>query len=1671
MNTTEIEDGEVYSDNDEPVSTISKSELDIKLNNDEKNELNKLIKYDDQKSDLESGELSDNPYDEEDETMIELKMKALKSLLNKGDSSTSNKIESKKSKVKKKKLQQRKLPKRKSFSFASTENRTNALADFSSSSQHISNGDNYNLEEMDIEDPMQHTKQNAQMFAEMMVKMMMMSSMPGTSANTGNFMLPLQVQHQPASIDMFSRALDFNNISPSMFNPLQLNAMSVPEPNWQLNNNTNHSPGGSNFMHASTTNHLKPIHQNKFNQKKANSFSKKNKKFKNSKRLEHNLNIRTNQNTNNRNNNKNFNNAKTRGKFTSPNLKAIQTTSDEQTLSKSAIQCAQTSPQMHGKQEKREEKLSPERFDIDERFVDKQSHMNDVDYRQFPQRPIEVVESAQLKATVETEQNPEEQCEEPKEKEEDEQDDEEYLNELRKKLLDNVNEKRLLKKQEKEEKEKEKREMQVKMDEDLAMLKRKLIENEHELTTMNKKASNTQALAFKPKPIAPIIIRLSSKDNDDDDDDDDDDDSEAQTEKSECDENVSGEQSKENKIKKENDPNEISSLATFQSNLSSFLSQAKQMATQILKNTQENKKKLAQTTRVNPSDSTVLKNDSNELDKKKMITNLRDKINIKSKLINELNNRSKLVKQSIKQKETNVEVTKLKINSLREQLQAAEKILSVNSESLANLRVHDKLIDSKLEKHQHAKKMQQQLLQKIISTPAAASISSSTSHEPVKTSPMPIANPPPAKPPLPIANPPPPLPSLPPTPKLLISSSAHSVAERRLTNPSVEPNKMSSQSNKQSLLQIVRQSSKSPLKKSVQPSKQALSDKPETINVSSNMIELSSQMTLGAMVAATASSSSTLAKVSNKTSTTLLRPNLYTSETTNTKLEQLAAKNQDQANSNTSDNHQIVVNAKLVASGQLEPNKAEKHKTHMSLLTCLENVLKDFPYVHNESFDVWSNESIFVSQNLKEFSIKSEQPTHESSLSSSNETHKIYKIDDIGNYDSPLKCFRGYRFSKLYEKANDLEEAYSKFYCNTIDIRKQFCPFDLHGSCKDSNCVYQHSNVMIMDNFQRTEHFLTYCPELLELSAQPSAKEASKKLKMYANTFMSTHLNKMSIKDYFKHLYDHIMANRKAHGDSDESTQTSTILSRHGVFLVNHTSQKSIGVYEQLEIDSTQSSDTPSLSDSLIFLFDQIIMANTSRLLELKLNTLLLNNKLDIDHLSSVGSEELTLNELIVAWIFLARHVYVKTGQIEKLLNVLSHALEVNAQCELLWLVYLKSYLSKKNSMSDYHEICMLCMDNLITYDLVWFMMSTCSNSEYVQVLIERYEKYLLSTDNLEEFEQTTASSTSSLIRLSFYLVELILFQVHLKSLKLKFDEIESNMRASCNLLLERLRSNALISRLDPIDLCLLWLCTIHMEAFNYMPQWLQVTKKLMLENTTKRVFWKLDERSMRIFNWPLFESIRSIYSLRERAKAKRTYDFVLLPWKKHQLTCESSLNKLQNLFYESLKSISTCCSLNKELSKHSGELSKEQIRSFSLPLFINLIHLELANKRYETAHKLCERLLKSPDAESLKEVWLVYIHIQRSKEFSSNLTSTIQNALSKFPLDGQIAFTAARFYASIVRFSSFRFMLYWFPFYFTSICFSRKTSRFLYKYWKISFSNFTQVQPSPFNRLLYTSN
>ena len=128
----------------------------------------------------------------------------------------------------------------------------------------------------------------------------------------------------------------------------------------------------------------------------------------------------------------------------------------------------------------------------------------------------------------------------------------------------------------------------------------------------------------------------------------------------------------------------------------------------------------------------------------------------------------------------------------------------------------------------------------------------------------------------------------------------------------------------------------------------------------------------------------------------------------------------------------------------------------------------------------------------------------------------------------------------------------------------------------------------------------------------------------------------------------------------------------------------------------------------------------------------------------------------------------------------------------------------------------------------------------------------------------------------------------------------------------------------------------------------------------------------------------------------------------------------MQRLFHEALKAINGRC---QSYSTYDHEEKKKLSRVESLPLFINLMKFEVANRRFEVANKLCERLLQANDAGLLKEIWLCKIFIlrsqkqavneaQKAEELSIAIEKTIEDAIKTFPLDAQVVYVAAQYFA-----------------------------------------------------------
>ena len=469
----------------------------------------------------------------------------------------------------------------------------------------------------------------------------------------------------------------------------------------------------------------------------------------------------------------------------------------------------------------------PSLMDVDERFIE--TTKLDTDFRQPNEKLIEeekLLREILINSIKTNQQKTDERkvLEEVIVDETKQEDNDEEMKQLRLKLIDNMSKKRKEKEQLQEEQ----------MAQDFSLLKRKLIEHEQELMTAQIETKKPDLIVqpFKQRKIMPVIIQLNADDDDDSDN--------------------------------ENESNKTS----LQQNIGLFLKEAKQqaiLAPNLSLTNIEPKPKLAPT-----------QSDLN-------IKSLRDKINLNSKEINELTKKSLELKLMKIKKDKDIESTKQKILTLKEQLIAAEKILNAN-EAAANLvKLQQKSTDLKLIKLISMKKTQQFQLQKLLSTAVVVKALPIVNKRIVLLPPtvvktvVEIAQPPP----LPTQPPPP----LPPTPD------------------SIEPTKA---------IEIIK-------------------PKIDYAN-----IKLPVQMTLGGVVAA---SQSNLKKrnqysISNlkPIADAITRPNLFTSKQTDKKLEQIALKTFEPEHNSQVISKVIDVKASKASPFKLQNNNISKKASQTSLI-------------------------------------------------------------------------------------------------------------------------------------------------------------------------------------------------------------------------------------------------------------------------------------------------------------------------------------------------------------------------------------------------------------------------------------------------------------------------------------------------------------------------------------------------------------------------------------------------------------------------------------------------------------------------------------------------------------------------------------------------------------------
>lgn len=282
-------------------------------------------------------------------------------------------------------------------------------------------------------------------------------------------------------------------------------------------------------------------------------------------------------------------------------------------------------------------------------------------------------------------------------------------------------------------------------------------------------------------------------------------------------------------------------------------------------------------------------------------------------------------------------------------------------------------------------------------------------------------------------------------------------------------------------------------------------------------------------------------------------------------------------------------------------------------------------------------------------------------------------------------------------------------------------------------------------------------------------------------------------------------------------------------------------------------------------------------------------------------------------------------------LNVLSRGLEENQDNSEIWLHYLSLY-SKREHCSDLINLCEQAIKFAPTYEIWW---------KYLQYS----EGYKNKTSKCYDIIQFVVESTVEPNVKSHQILEILLYLCQLNCLAGRRSQAILVFEEALGRKTKRF-SSTLVSVGDHLvstDRCLAWLCYIHVLEFASLPSTL--------------------------FN-PASSGLGKLVCK----------DLFILPWKNGQ-PIRLPVGTLLKLFMEALSN-----------SVKKGQPAKVNVQ-VCLPLYKNLIALELFRGRNASAVEVCEKLVK---VAVLDEVWIllacVYFRIGSIDEVRKSLNIAVKS-------------------------------------------------------------------------------
>ncbi|KAL4233593.1 Zinc finger C3H1 domain-containing protein [Mactra antiquata] len=394
-------------------------------------------------------------------------------------------------------------------------------------------------------------------------------------------------------------------------------------------------------------------------------------------------------------------------------------------------------------------------------------------------------------------------------------------------------------------------------------------------------------------------------------------------------------------------------------------------------------------------------------------------------------------------------------------------------------------------------------------------------------------------------------------------------------------------------------------------------------------------------------------------------------------------------------------------------------------------------------------------------------------------------------YKSPLLCFKAYRFSP-YIRTRAGKMLTSRSISNKILPKTVLCKYDLQGICNDDNCRGQHKSQYIPSDREILLDIVAYCPVLAGVHKNTPSKKVYKVMGDYVDKLISQNEGHLTIdqmcvllvsriNEYLKHVPPHTMlyAPRlfrpkldekqysKSNNTFDKNKEESfldeicSVSYKHDDSTVGYDDRR----YYNIDDNSTNIQDLES--------------AVVKSPCNVKLWMKLAHSRLH----SSNGSRETRLDEA---------------------LNVLARGLESNKDNSIIWLEYLTLY-SKHKEVTDFNDLCQIALQYAPSFQIWWkYLHSLISYKDRNDVCCEIID-YMCSVQDIQ------ALSTN----ISHHLLETMLYKVNLSINTGHLQYAKNILRGYF------VKSEGKISYqsyLTTGDKCILWLSYIHLLSWQQLP-------------------------------------------------------------------------------------------------------------------------------------------------------------------------------------------------------------------------------------------------------------